>query len=403
MPASQSRSRNHALAYTALTLLFVVSVATFGQRAYDTIDLALHDREYVRPPFYLGDANWGIVLVLPEAEAAGMKFADELLSVNGHPIDGFIDYYGLVCVRESRVIGCACRCDSPARLRAPYVISRSSCARIAAVLTRPPASSITSARFLRAIVLPAVCIALGFWVAAVRIGHRPAWLLLALLLSLPATYGGGGPTESLFGRASVWQPLLTGFGVFCAQLAAPALMLFGIAFPDRLPLDRRFPWFKWIVAGYLVLVAASASVAVGLWIRHLALARRTTQPLLGLLTGVEGDFGSAVVFLALVVCAASLGWKAMTAPTRDARRRVLLLFVGAAPGVAALLVMLIAGRLEYILPPWTLLPLTLMLLVFPLTMAYVILVHRAMDVGVVIRQGLQYVLATHGVTALQIA
>src|SRR4051794_6593225 len=43
------------------------------------------------------------------------------------------------------------------------------------------------------------------------------------------------------------------------------------------------------------------------------------------------------------------------------------------------------------------------LLVFPLTMAYVIVVHRAMDVRVVLRQGLQYLLATSGVRILQIA
>jgi len=42
------------------------------------------------------------------------------------------------------------------------------------------------------------------------------------------------------------------------------------------------------------------------------------------------------------------------------------------------------------------------LLVFPLTMAYVIVVHRAMDVRVVLRQGLQYLLATGSIGVLQI-
>ena len=126
---------------------------------------------------------------------------------------------------------------------------------------------------------------------------------------------------------------------------------------------------------------------------HVAVARQLIGPALQFLTGVEGDFGGAVSFLALVICAGSLGWKAMTAPSRDARRRLLLLFVGAGPGVAALLIVLIAGRLEYRLPPWSYLPLVSMILAFPLTMAYVIVVHRAMDVRVVVRQGLQYVLA----------
>ena len=113
--------------------------------------------------------------------------------------------------------------------------------------------------------LPAVCVALGFWVAAVRIGHRPAWLLLALLLSLPATYGGGGPTESLFGRASVWQPLLTGFGVFCCSAGGHPRSCFSVSrFRIACPSIAGFPGSNGSSGGYLVLVAASASVAVGL-------------------------------------------------------------------------------------------------------------------------------------------
>jgi len=44
-----------------------------------------------------------------------------------------------------------------------------------------------------------------------------------------------------------------------------------------------------------------------------------------------------------------------------------------------------------------------MVVAFPLTMAYVILVDRAMDVRVVIRQGVQYVLARGGIRAIHIA
>jgi DNA-binding beta-propeller fold protein YncE len=43
-----------------------------------------------------------------------------------------------------------------------------------------------------------------------------------------------------------------------------------------------------------------------------------------------------------------------------------------------------------------------MLLLFPLTLAYVIVVQKAMDVRVVLRQGLQYALARNGVRTLQV-
>jgi sigma-B regulation protein RsbU (phosphoserine phosphatase) len=396
MSHGSSRIRTHTPAYLGLAALFLLSVSTFGQRAYDSFDILRHDSEYVRPPFYIGDANWGVIFLLPEAEATGMKFGDAVLAVNGRPVDGYIVYYGTL-----RQMTAGDRLAVQVQAPGP-----GNPIRDLSIELRPYRSSSDPAvgfseyvgTALRVLALPAVCIALGFWVAAVRIGDRSAWLLLVLLLSLPASYSGGS-VEGLFGRENIFQPLFAGFGAFSNHVAAPALMLFGIAFPERLPLDRRWPWLKWIVAGYLLLVATLASIAVGLWLHHLALARQIP---LGLLTGVQGDFGGAVSFLALVICTGSLGWKTMTAPNRDARRRLLLLFVGAGPGVAALLIILVAGRLEYSLPAWSHLPLITMILAFPLTMAYVIVVHRAMDVRVVIRQGLQYVLARGGIRAIQI-
>jgi sigma-B regulation protein RsbU (phosphoserine phosphatase) len=57
---------------------------------------------------------------------------------------------------------------------------------------------------------------------------------------------------------------------------------------------------------------------------------------------------------------------------------------------------------EGIFPPWLVLSSLSLMLLFPVTLAYVIVVHRAMDVRVVIRQGLQYGLATTGTRVLQV-
>jgi sigma-B regulation protein RsbU (phosphoserine phosphatase) len=252
---------------------------------------------------------------------------------------------------------------------------------------------------VRVFLLPAVCIALGFWVAAVRIGDPSAWLLLVLLFSLV----GGTESELTFGREGVVHSFLAGFTAFRASLLVPALLLFGIVFPERLPLDRRFPWVKWIVIGYQVTVSTLIGLSVGLWTHHLAWARQYVSAPIQLLTGVEGDFGGFVSFVGLVAAAGSLGWKAFATPSSDTRRRLMLLFAGAVPFIVALVIVVIAGRVEYILPPWSYLPLFTMVLVFPLTLAYVIVVHRAMDVRVVIRQGLQYVLARNGIRAIRIA
>jgi sigma-B regulation protein RsbU (phosphoserine phosphatase) len=401
MAVARSKVRTHALAYLGLAALFLLSVTTFALDVYDAIDVVRHGSEYARMPFYLGDANWGAVNLQPEAEAAGMEFGDTVLAVNGRAIDGFLVYYGTL--RQARAgdrlrvqVRSAGSAENAVRDRVIHL-------RPYRGVSDPPVGASGSLVFaLSVVALPLACIALGFWVAAVRIDDPSAWLLLVLLLSFPSYIGSGVP-DSGFGRNNALQPLFAGFLAFRGQILAAALMLFGIVFPERLSLDRRFPWLKWIVAGHLIVVAVLVGIDVALWVHHLAWARQLTQPPIQFLTGVEGDFGGAVSLIALVICAGSLGWKTITAPTRDARRRLMLLFAGATPGVAALLILLASFRLEYTLPTWSLLPLTTMLLAFPMTMAYVIVVHRAMDVRVVIRQGLQYVLARGGIRAVQIA
>jgi sigma-B regulation protein RsbU (phosphoserine phosphatase) len=392
-----SPRRGRTLAYAVLAALFLLMVTAAVRDASDSIDLLRNARTYARAPFHLGDANWGVVGLLPEAEAEGMKFGDTLLAVNDRPVDGYFSYYGFI--RQSKP-GDQLR----VRMRSP---GPDNPVRDLSIQLQPFRSSSGPASLseyvvfaLQVFVLPVICIGLGFWVAAVRIGDPSAWLLLVLLLSLA---GGGTASELTFGREGAGHSFLAGFTAFRGGLLFPALMLFGIVFPERLPLDRRWPWLKWTIAGYLVLVATLVAVGVALWTHHLAWARRFTSPLLAWLTGVEGDFGGFVRFAAVVVCAGSLGWKAFTAPSRDARRRLMLLFLGAVPFVVALLIILVAGRWEYVLPTWSYLPLFTMVLVFPLTTAYVIVVHRAIDVRVVIRQGLQYVLARNGIRAIRIA
>jgi sigma-B regulation protein RsbU (phosphoserine phosphatase) len=392
--------RRRAVAYICLAALFLLSVTHFARDAVDRLDAIRHAGEYVRAPFYLGDANWGVEYAQPEAEAAGMKSGDAVLAVNGRPIDGFFVYYG--ALRKARL-------GDRLRVRVQTPPAGDNPVRDLSIELRAYGSDPGAAGraayvdfALRVVALPVVCIVLGFWVAAVRISDRSAWLLLVLLLGLAAYIGGGSGAQGLFGRESLLQPLFAGFHALLALVAAPTLMLFGIAFPERLPLDRRFPWMKWIIVGQLVLVAALEAVNVGLWVHHLAWSR-PVQRAVELLTGRSGDFGAAVSLVALLVCVASLGWKTATSPSRDARRRLLLLDVGAVPSVAALLTYLIGIRIGVRWPLWSSFVLLAMVLAFPLTMAYVIVVHRAMDVRVVIRQGVQYVLARGGIRVIQIA
>src|SRR6185295_11766648 len=91
----------------------------------------------------------------------------------------------------------------------------------------------------------------------------------------------------------------------------------------------------------------------------------------------------------------------------DARRRLRLLHFGTMVSLTPVFVIVIR---DFILdrprfggsPGWLLLIVLLPLFIFPITLAYLILVERALDVRVVIRQSLRYLLATNTVRVFQV-
>src|SRR5215472_6538048 len=100
MPAAKSKLRTHAFTYFGLAALFFLSAAYFARTAVDRFDAIRHADEYPREPLYLGDGNWGAVGVQPEGEEAGAKYGNQVLAVEGRPIDGFVTYYG--ALRQAR-------------------------------------------------------------------------------------------------------------------------------------------------------------------------------------------------------------------------------------------------------------------------------------------------------------
>ena len=191
--------QRHTLAYLGLAALFLLSVAVFAQRAYDSVrcDAARHANTSGRRS--TSATRIGAPSICSrKRKPRGMKSGDAVLAVNGRPVDGFVVYYG--ALRQARAgdrLRVQVQSPGPAqprqrRVDRPAAVSRRFRARCQAFRA-------TSASRCGSLALPAVCIALGFWVAAVRIGDRSAWLLLVLLLSLPASFGGGSP-EGLFGR-----------------------------------------------------------------------------------------------------------------------------------------------------------------------------------------------------------
>jgi len=96
-----------------------------------------------------------------------------------------------------------------------------------------------------------------------------------------------------------------------------------------------------------------------------------------------------LTFVAISAFFAPLGMKSATGGTADVRRRLRILYFGTAISLTPMLIAAIIGmvREHNILngiPPWATITALLALLLFPLTMAYVIVVQRAMEVRVVL-------------------
>jgi sigma-B regulation protein RsbU (phosphoserine phosphatase) len=251
-----------------------------------------------------------------------------------------------------------------------------------------------------ALVMPAFCIALGFWVVLVRLDDPSAWLLLGLLLSfaqLPSTF-------PLFASSG---PVILQLAIFynlSLKMAWPVFMfLFGVFFPEPLPFFRRAGrWRKWapwiVVVPYALFSIGFVAVTIA-QVTNYSSAQGLSR-VVDLMSGTITIYAICLVsgFFSFIFAKSSMSI------TPDAKRRLRLLYWGATIALTPALLLGVAEwirrRIEF--PHWLMGLAVLMFLLFPLTLAYVVVVQRAMDVRVVVRQGLQYALAKNGIRVLQV-
>ncbi len=236
-----------------------------------------------------------------------------------------------------------------------------------------------------------VCFLVGFWVAAVRPRDPVAWLLLLMLLGFQVAVVQRPSAEA-------WPPAVripvAMYGVAFGMTWSTWFALFGVHFAYRLEWERRYGWIKWVIVGPMMAFAAGAFVATlgeNLLLPALApLGRALTaaQPVAQL-------FGMATVMFFFIV----VGWKTGLAPNADSRRRLRLLHGGGTVALTPVFLLIVLGWVLHrpleALPVGVIVACLIFMPVFPLALAYVILVDRAMDVRVVVRQGLRYA-ATRG-------
>jgi phosphoserine phosphatase RsbU/P len=380
----------------ALAVLFAVATLYQAKFSWDSLDLFLHPAEHVGSPFRVRPASAVINHVSAEARAAGVRVGETVLAINGRAYTG------------RSVLGRALADAQPGDTMVVEIAEAGpeTPGTRRATITLTPRFDVPPTRwgwitlFVLGLATPIFCLLLGFWVAAVRPHDPLAWLLLLLMVSFSQL--ADFDYLELTGWSAMWRAPAIAYNSLNVRAWPIWMLLFGLAFPAPLAIDRRWPYAKWVLIAPLAIVAlARAARDVG-QAEHFASVAWIQRAL-----DSVGPAPEIITFVTIGAFFATLGYKFGTTTAPDARRRLRLVYWGSTVSLSLMGVVfflsLVTGRNPFSdLPRWLVLTALLLLPLFPLTLAYVIVVHRALDVRVVVRQGLQYALARRGILVAQV-
>jgi sigma-B regulation protein RsbU (phosphoserine phosphatase) len=395
MARSDAKRIPLAALYAGLGALFLWAVAYIVPSSSDVFDIVFRASTSVGSPIIALWPDGTIATMardLPKRAVPPLASGDRIVSIDGAPFRGGWDIQ-----RRAALAGPRGKLHLVVLRKTPTGADD----RIESVVAMRPVAEGDGAGALRTLIavlgllMPWVCFLVGFWVAFTRPRDPLAWLVLLTLLGF---------------QVAVWQG--QSIGTWPAWLRVPAAVyvaafgsalplwfpLFGVHFAGRLEWERRRPWIAWLLLGPIAVFSCAATVLAfgeALDWRALAPAARAIASL----SGVASIFSAAgLTFFFLV-----LGWKSGITPRGDGRRRLRLLLWGGCvsllPLLIALIFALITGRQFDTLPVAAVVASLILLPVFPLSLAYVILVDRAMDVRVVVRQGMRYAVTRGAIRA----
>ncbi len=150
------------MAYFCLLVLLAIAVTYQIRTDANAAGVWLHPNEHVRDPFELGGPNMAVILVEPEARAAGLRDGDVLTGIRGRPLRGFADYYAVLRqARPGQKLQIQVRPSTPGGT-APKNVS----IELQTPFPRGPQASDWLSFALEDLAIPILCFALGFWFIA---------------------------------------------------------------------------------------------------------------------------------------------------------------------------------------------------------------------------------------------
>jgi sigma-B regulation protein RsbU (phosphoserine phosphatase) len=386
-------SRYSTLLRILLALVALAGVTYWAGDVRDKIHLALHHEQDPRQPFEWDDDSDKVTTVKPEAASAGLAKDDVLEAIDGEPYSGDAQYdKALLTAGPGGQMEIGFRRPDGSHATGTITLVSDE---------RPPGSVSGPFMLLRQsllfFVLPLACMLIGYWVVFVKPNEPNAWLLL-VLLSFPEVVFALGTGFSYGGWLLFREVYFQGL-----QVAGPlALLPFGIYFPERSRIDVKLPWLKWIVLGPAAVGLAILARSIygesylgsnPAWIvRAASWAERAIDFI---------NLSCVLAYLILVID------KLLSASTSDARRRLRVLLAGTGVGLGSLLFFFVllpamGHKINVQSHPWLAYTGAALFMFAPLTLAYVVLVQRAMDVSILIRQGTRYAVAKATLWGVQV-
>ena len=392
---NRKKSASPNLLRFLLALWIVASLSYWVAGIVDLWDTRVHWDQRVDIPFRFDADSREIQSsdLAPSARSAGLAPGDRIESLNGAPYTGLAQWATILSDSHPGDI-----------LDVEVTKPNGSTASFTLTLARPdyffgrmsPLVAFWQGFFLNGM-LTITCLIIGYWVVLSRPTDRNAWLLLVLLTSPSVIFINSGLATgvALFLRGYWYQTL---------QLAAaPALLLFGIYFPERSRIDARAPWVKRVLFAVFGASVAVLSPAV-----YLDYYGGGDGPTLTRATTIAGNVINAFNLLCVILYLVLTLDKLRSASTEDARRRLRVLTAGMTVGMSSLLIVFVllphfgisGSNPRYY---WLRYLGAVIFMISPLTLAYVVVVQRALDLRVLLRMGTRYALAKATLWVLQIA
>lgn len=375
--------KNRNLLLALLGILFALSLASQLSYSWWMVYHQTKSASYVEVPFSQEQFSRIIRNVSQQYKTSGLRPGDEVLRINGQPLDG--------AALEAQLW----HGSKPDDMVTVFIqragdLSSGYTFRLQRHMPLPsewPLTLIVSA------LLPITCLVVGFYIAFARPTDPLAWITMAMLASFSQAAG----SSSAMLLPSPWRQFLFVYQSVLGNTWPVWMTLFGFYFPEVFPVIKRMPWIGWLLAVPSVLMAALDVYGSFAQMHHLQelawLARfesTATPPQTAWYTAlVFAFFGSLTVKLRML-------------KDLDARRRIRVMIFGCSLALTPSLIV-VASQIHWLpyLPEWLETVCLSMLLLFPMTMAYVIVVQRAMDVRMVIRSGVRYAFASQGIKVLR--